>query len=552
MPDKIDHPWIKAYPPSCHWDANITATTLPDMTDGAVGRYGEKTALVYRDNALSFNEIDRLSKHLAAGLMQQGVKSGEAVGIYLPNTASYYLAFFALARIGARIVNLSPLDPARELIFKLNDTGARRMITLNQPDMLKNAITVLDEGQLELVWVCDEARWGASASELAQLPEDLRFENLEELFDCPLPDAWPALKKEDIAVLQYTGGTTGVPKAAMLSHGNLTAAVDIAVHWKDIRAERPGEERVLGVLPLFHAYAMNFVILRQFREGCCVYLHRRFDAETVIRQIEQERLTVFPGVPTMWIAIAGHPAAQQHDLSSLQFCISGGAPLPPETARRVENIIGNRLLGGWGMTEASPVGSQIPMQAVMKSGIIGVPQPSVEIEVVSLDDPHRTLGANEIGELRIRGPNVFSGYWNRKEETAKAFADGFFLSGDIGYRDENGLLYLVDRKKSLIISGGFNVYPAHVENAIYEHPDVAEVLAVGIPDDYRGQSVKAFITLKPEAKQMTLEALRGFLAERLGRHELPTALEFRAELPRSAAGKLLRRVLEDEEKAADG
>jgi long-chain acyl-CoA synthetase len=251
----------------------------------------------------------------------------------------------------------------------------------------------------------------------------------------------------------------------------------------------------------------------------------------------------------MWTAIAGHPGVETRDFSTLRFCISGGAPLPPEIARRVERIVGQKLLGGWGLTEAAPVGTQIPQHALMKPGIIGVPQPGIELEVVALDDPSRVLGDGETGELRIRGPNVCRGYWNRPEENARSFVDGFFLTGDIGFRDESGLYYLVDRKKSLIISSGFNIYPNIVENAIYEHPDVAEVLVIGVPDAYRGQTVKAFVCLRDHAQPFTLEALRAFLAERIGRHELPTQLEFRSELPRSSVGKLLRRILEEQEKA---
>lgn len=542
------HPWEKAYPATCRWDVEIRTQPIPAMMDEAVARHGDRPALAYRGHNLSFRDIREESLGLAAGLLRAGIGKGDPVGVYLPNTASYYIVFYALMRIGARLVSLSPMDAPRELRFKLSDTGARVVITADQAAMLANCAAIAGTQDLDRIWVAGERRWGATDAEAAPLPDDGRFQPIEALLDAPRPEAWPTLSTDDIAVLQYTGGTTGNPKAAMLTHGNLTAAIDIAVHWKDVIAEKPGEERVLGVLPLFHSYAMLFLLLRQFREGCRVFLHQRFDAETVTAQIERERLTVFPGVPTMWIALAGHPGAERRDFSSLRFCISGGAPLPGEIAQRIERMVGRKLLGGWGLTEAAPVGTHIPQAAQMKPGIIGVPQPGIELDVVALDDPTRVLGDNETGELRIRGPNVCRGYWNRPEENAASFVDGFFLTGDIGYRDENGLYYLVDRKKSLIISSGFNIYPNNVENAIYEHPDVAEVLVIGVPDDYRGQTVKAFVTMKPGTAPLTLEALRAFLAERVGRYELPTALELRGELPRSAAGKLLRRVLEDEEK----
>lgn len=547
-PARKIHPWEKAYPSTCRWDVEIVTKPIPAMMDEAVARYGTKTALVYRGNHLSFGEIRQESVSLAAGLLHAGVKKGDAVAVYLPNTASYYIVFYALMRIGARLVSLSPMDAPRELSFKLSDTGAHLLITTDQAAMLANCAAIADASGLERIWVASEKRWGAGTDEVAPLPDDRRFSPIDELMASQHPAFWPMPSTDDIAVLQYTGGTTGHPKAAMLTHGNLTAAIDIAVHWKDVRAEQPGEERVLGVLPLFHSFAMLFLLLRQFREGCCVFLHPRFDVEAVISQIEEERLTIFAGVPTMWIAVAGHPGAESRDFSSLRFCISGGAPLPGEIAQRIERMVGCKLLGGWGLTEAAPVGTLIPQSAQVKPGIIGIPQPGIELEVVALDESTRVLGDNETGELRIRGPNVCRGYWNRPEENAAAFVDGYFLTGDIGYRDEDGLYYLVDRKKSLIISSGFNIYPTNIENAIYEHPDIAEVMVIGVPDDYRGQTVKAFVTMKPGTKPMTLNALRTFLSERVGRYELPTGLELRSELPRSAAGKLLRRVLEDEER----
>jgi long-chain acyl-CoA synthetase len=549
MTDHAAKPWEKAYPATCRWDVPIVTQPIPEMMDAAIARYAENTALVYRGNALTYREIGAESMQLAAGFLAAGVKPGDAVGVYMPNTASYFIVFYALMRIGVRLVSLSPLDASRELRFKLADTGARLIITVDQETMMRNCLSIADEQQIDRIWVASEKRWGAQSPEAAPLPDDSRFRSIDTLMGATKPDKWPKLTSEDIAVLQYTGGTTGSPKAAMLTHGNLTAAVDMSVRWKDVEAQTPGKERVLGVLPLFHSYAMLFLLLRQFREGCCVFLHQRFDVDAVVRQIETEKLTVFPGVPTMWIAIAGHPGTEERDFSSLRFCISGGAPLPGEIANRIERMVGRKLLGGWGLTEAAPVGTQIPQAADMKPGIIGVPHPGSELEVVSLEDASRILGDNEIGELRIKGPNVCRGYWNRPEENAASFIDGFFLTGDIGYRDEKGLYYLVDRKKSLIISSGFNIYPNKVENAIYEHPDVSEVLVIGVPDDYRGQTVKAFICMKPGAEALDLETLRTFLAERVSRYELPTALELRTELPRSAAGKLLRRVLEDEEKA---
>jgi long-chain acyl-CoA synthetase len=276
-------------------------------------------------------------------------------------------------------------------------------------------------------------------------------------------------------------------------------------------------------------------------------LRLRFDVETTLRDIEQKRATAFPGVPTMWIALAHHPGIETRDLSSLRYCGSGGAPLPIEVAQRFERLTGHRLGGGWGMTETSPAGTSLPVDGPAKPGSIGLPLPGIEMDIVSLDDPRRRLPAGEVGEIRVKGPNVTRGYWNRPEETAAAFVDGYLLTGDVGSMDEEGYFTIVDRKKDMIISGGFNVYPQMIEQAIYEHPQVEEVAVIGIPDDYRGEAAKAFVKLRPGAPGFTLDELRGFLADKLGRHEMPAALEIRDSLPRTAVGKLSKVDLRQEE-----
>jgi long-chain acyl-CoA synthetase len=363
------------------------------------------------------------------------------------------------------------------------------------------------------------------------------------------PVSWPALAPNDLCLLQYTGGTTGLPKAAMLSHGNLTAAMSMYRRWQDGVSATPAEHRVITVLPLFHIYALTTLLLRHLAEGNALLLRTRFDVETLLEDIGRKRATVFAGVPTMWIGLLNHPKAAECDYSSLRSCITGGAPLPFEVEQRVERLIGQRLRGGWGMTETSPAGTRVPTSAAASPGLIGIPLPGTELRIVARDDPARVLPPGEAGELAIRGPNVFRGYWNRPEETAAAFHDGWFLTGDIGQMDERGLFTILDRKKSMIISSGYNVYPAAIENAIHEHPDVVEAVVIGVPDPYRGQAAKAFVTLRPGAGSLTLEELKLFLADRLGRHEMPSALEIRASLPRSPAGKLLPRLLLDEERA---
>src|SRR5271169_4503119 len=330
----------------------------------------------------------------------------------------------------------------------------------------------------------------------------------------------------------------------MLSHGNLTSAVSIYdVCTKHARMERNAIERVICVLPLFHIFALTVVMLSAIRRGNLISLQQRFDVEAVMRDIEVKRATAFPGVPTMWIAIASLPDLDKRDFSSLVSCGSGGAPLPVEVAKIFEHKTNMKLKSGWGMTETCSPGTAHPEAGPDKPGSIGLMLPGVEMDVVAIDDPTKVLSDREVGEIRIKGPNVTKGYWNRPEETAQAFVGDRFLTGDIGYMDEDGYFYLVDRKKDMIISGGFNVYPQMIEQAIYEHPAVEEAIVIGIPDDYRGEAAKAFIKLRAGAEAFSLDELKAFLAGKLGKHEIPEALELVAELPRTPVGKLSRHEL---------
>ena len=334
----------------------------------------------------------------------------------------------------------------------------------------------------------------------------------------------------------------------MLSHGNLTSAVSIYDVWgKKARAERNAIERTICVLPLFHIYALTVILLRSLERGDLISLHQRFDLTAVMRDIEVKRATVFPGVPTMWIAIASLPDLESRDLSSLVSCGSGGAPLPVEVARIFERKTNMKLKSGWGMTETCSPGTGHPQEGPDKPGSIGLMLPGIEMDVVSLEDPKQTMPTGEVGEIRIRGPNVTKGYWGRTKETAEAFVGDRFLTGDIGYVDSDGYFYLVDRKKDMIISGGFNVYPQMIEQAIYTHPSVQEVIVIGIPDDYRGEAAKAFIKLRADAKPFPLDELKAFLTGKLGKHEIPAALDFVDELPRTSVGKLSRHELRQQQ-----
>jgi long-chain acyl-CoA synthetase len=545
-------PWEKSYPPGVRWDAPLALYTLPQMLDASAARWGSKPALEYRDRTTSYADLRAAVDAVASGLMDLGVGPGTVVALYLPNTPYHPITFFAVLKCGGRVVHLSPLDAERELAFKLKDSGARTLVTTNVGFMALMAKKLMADGLVDRLIVGDDTAFGPSALPTTPMPDGpgiVPFDALREAGAGKLPRQWPAIDVEDIALLQYTGGTTGKPKGTILTHANLTAACAIYKAWSDPQRDTPpGSDKVICVLPLFHMYALSAVMLRSLNEGCELLLRPRFDVATTLHDIEVKRATVFPGVPTMWIALANTPGIDERDLSSLKRVGSGGAPLPVEVAERFEKLTGHRLTGGWGMTETSPAGTNLPREWVGKAGSVGLPLPGITMDVVALDDPRRRLPPGEKGEIRIKGPNVTRGYWNAPQETAAAFVDGYLLTGDIGYMDEDGYFYLVDRKKDLIVSGGFNVYPSAIEEAIYEHPAVAAVIVIGVPDAYRGEAAKTFVQLKPGAGAFTLDELRAFLADKIGRHEMPAHLEFRDALPKTAVGKLSKKELIDEER----
>jgi len=590
--------WEKSYPAGMRWDSPIVTSTLQELLDRAVADYGDRPALEYRDRRLSYRELGKQAAVAAAAFRHIGIDRDCAVALYMPNTPWHPIVFFGVLRTGARIVHLSPLDAERELIHKLSDSGARTVVTVNVSGLDAKALKLAAAGHVDRVIVADDDRWvssspsprlrgegrGEGASPLAPTRGEAPSPGAQERADLspqvgrgedcgqlrptsvqtknepialvrlmaeapPPPSDWPPVSADDIALLQYTGATTGTPKAAVLTHANLTAAVSSYRVW--VSGQRPADappDRVLAVLPLFHIYGLVSVMLRHLASGNQLLLRSRFDVDEALHDIEVNRVTAFPGVPTMWTALINHPGIERRDLSALRTCGSGGAPLPVEVAERFQQISGLALPSGWGMTETSPAGTSPPLRGPAKPGTIGIPLPGITVEIVASDDPHHLLGPGEVGELRIKGKNVMQRYWNRPDETAAAFADGGFLTGDIGTMDEDGYFFILDRKKEMILSGGFNVYPQVIEQAIYEHPDVEEALVIGVPDPYRGEAAKAFVKLRSGAQPLTLDALRDFLADKVGRHEMPAALEIRPALPRTNVGKLSKKELIEEER----
>ena len=545
------HPGEQFYPEGVRWDDAIARGTLPDLLSSAAEEFGARPAIEFRDRPIGFVELQAMVEIAASAFLRAGYGKNTSVALFLGNSPDHPVSFFGALKAGARVVHLSPLDGEIALSHKLSDSGARILVTSNLSALLPTALKFLDKGLLDRLIVCEDDNWGKAGTPQTALPDNSAVITYRRFIDGAVkPAQWPQVNADDVALLQYTGGTTGLPKGAMLSHGNLTSAVSVYDVWgRPSRAERNAVERVICVLPLFHIYALTVVLLSCIRRGNLISLHQRFDVEAVMRDIEVKRATAFPGVPTMWIAIAALPDLDKRDLSSLVSCGSGGAPLPVEVARIFERKVGMKLKSGWGMTETCSPGTGHPKEGPEKPGSIGLMLPGIEMDVVSLEDPTQLMPVGEVGEIRIRGPNVTKGYWNRPKETAEAFVGDRFLTGDIGYMDADGYFYLVDRKKDMIISGGFNVYPQMIEQAIYTHPSVQEVIVIGISDDYRGEAAKAFVKLRAGAAPFTLDELKAFLSGKLGKHEIPAALDFVDELPRTPVGKLSRHELRQQQAA---
>ncbi len=539
--------WDGAYPAGLSPRTALEAWPLGSIIDRAVEHFGDKDALVFRGSRWTYEELKARVDQVACAFLAAGLGKGARIALFLPNTLYHPIAFFGAMKAGATVVHLSPLDGPRVIQHKLTDSGARTVVTTNIGEMAMGAAKLLPAGIIDRLIVGDDAAFGNSplAGPMPSGDGIVTFEDF--VADADEEVGFPAVDVEDLALLQYTGGTTGMPKGAKLTHRNLSAAVTSYDIWYTGQGlSQKGDDRILLFLPLFHIYALTTILLRGLNNGNTLLMHTRFDAETALDEMENGA-TSFPGVPTMWIAIAAIPGFEKRNLSSMRYCASGGAPLPVEVARKLKIATGHDILGGWGMTETSPAGTNIPKGRGDMVGTIGVPLPGIYMDIVALDDPKKVLAQGQTGELRIFGDNVTNDYLNKESEHDQFFSEGGFLTGDIGFMDEEGFFTIVDRKKDMIISGGFNVYPQLIEQMIYEHPDVLEVLVIGVADGYRGEAAKAFVTLRKGAPELTLDALKEFLKDRVGRHEMPAYLEIRDSLPRTSVGKLSKLELKQEE-----
>jgi long-chain acyl-CoA synthetase len=560
----MQHPWIKSYPDGLRWDVDLPVRPVQDIIDASAAQWPDLPALDFMGRKISYAELKALTDRAAKGFQKLGVKPGVHVGLYLPNTPHYVVAFFGVLKAGGVVVNYSPLDAEKVLEHKVEDSETDFMVTLDLQAMAPQMLRLLDKTRLKKLIVGNVAEMSAApgpvhekmkqAGQIAPLPDDARIVSFAALTDHDTGYQRHDIgdPREALAVLQYTGGTTGQPKGAMLTHGNLTTACSQiwVLTQGDPKVLELGKEKLLVVLPLFHIYALTADMLFGLQIGAELVIHLRFELEAAMRDLSEKRITCFPGVPTMFTAVISHPDIAKFDLKALRHCNSGGAPLPLEVQQRFQSLTGCSLNEGWGMTETSPTGTFTPTFGKRKAGSCGLPVPQSVIKMVDVSDPSREVPLGERGEMCIKGPNVMKGYWKNPDATrASMTPDGFFRTGDVAIMDEDGFVFIVDRTKDMILCGGYNVYPRNIEEAIYAHPSVAEVSVIGIADEYRGQSPKAFIKLKDGAAPFTLDQLKAFLADKLGKHEMVQAMDIRAELPKTPVGKLSKKELYAEEEA---
>ncbi len=547
----IDYPWLTHYPRDVNWRVTPPVMPVYDMLARTRERFGARPAFDFMGAHLTWKDIGKMVDHLAAGLQANRYKKGDRIGIMLPNCPLYLVAYYAIARIGAVIVNFNPLYAERELAHQIKDSGVSLMITADLKILFDKLAKVMPDTQLRRVMVAHFAdmlpfpkNWlfqvfrAKDVADVTYGPDILKLADVMEnnRFVTPV-SIDPA---NDVALLQYTGGTTGVPKGAMLTHANIVANTHQCGAWFVDCAE--GSEKMLGVIPFFHVFAMTAVMNLSVFKGLQIIALPRFDLDDTMKVIDRKKPTLFPAVPAIFGAINNHVDLKKYNLTSLRHCISGGAPLPVEVKRGFEQNTGCVLVEGYGLTETSPVTHVNPLKGVNKPGSIGLPLPSTIVEIMDPNDPDGDpLPLGQKGEICIRGPQVMKGYWNNPDATTKMIRNGRLHTGDIGYIDPDGYTFIVDRLKDMIITNGYNVYPRNVEEAIYMHPDVAECIVAGLPDAERGERVKAWVHLKP-GREITGEMLKGFLRDKLSPMEMPREFEFRdVPLPKTLIGKLSRK-----------
>ncbi len=548
--------WLYKYPPGARWDMAFTGKPLYLLLDEAVDTWPDNIALDFFGKTYTYKRLAEMTNRIARGLKDMGVKPGTRVGLFMPNCPQFVMCYFAILKIGGTVVNFNPLYSPHEIDHQLKDAEVEVMITVNLRQTYDKLVPFIGKYNFRKIVVCNfgEAMpmakralfMAAKAKDIAHPPSDENHVTLNQLLASEeLRAPVPINPNTHIAVLQYTGGTTGVPKGAMLTHTNLSVNVQQCTMW--MTGLEPGREVMLAVIPFFHVFAMTVAMNMAIANGFTIIIHPKFDLKHVLNDIHQKRPTLMPGVSTLYATINNARNLDKYDLSSIKACISGGGPLAVEVKQRFEKLTGCVLVEGYGLTESSPVTHCNPLIGANKPGSIGLPLPGTFAEIIDKDDKTTPLKIGEIGEVCVRGPQVMAGYLNRPDETANVIRGGRLHTGDLGYMDDEGYFYIVDRLKEMIIVGGYNVYPRNVEEEIYAHPAVAECAVLGLDDTTRGQKIKAYIVLK-EGCILDEGGLKDHLKPRITAYALPHVVEFRESLPKSAIGKILKKELIAEEK----
>ena len=546
--------WKTHYNHPTQWDQFYAPLTMPGMFFRSAGRRGDANLLDFMGRKYSYSEVAAGVVRVAKGLQDMGVKKGDRIGLYLPNVPHYVSAYYGAMAIGATVVNFSPLYTVEELNHQVEDSGTKILFTLSATALFPTAYKVLEQSSLERLVVGSIAGALPAGKSLfyslfrrkenSPQPDDERITPFSQLIDNDGRYKAPNIRPEkDIALLQYTGGTTGTPKGAMCSHQNLTAN---ARQINDIDPFIDEVDRLMGVLPFFHVFANSAVLNRTVQRGGEIVMLPRFDAKQTLKAISRNKITAMPGVPTMYQALLDHPDIDKTDFSSLKVCVSGGAPLPMELKTKFEAKTGAKLIEGYGLTESCGVVSVNPYGGQDKTGTIGHPVPGTLVKLVDKADPTKPVPEGEPGELIFSGPQVMQGYWNLPDEDEQVFVDGFLRTGDVATIDDEGYIKIVDRLKDMLSVGGFKVFPSQVEEVLYQHDAVKEALVIGVPDDYRGESPKAYVALESDSAESGKE-LKDWLNPQLGKHERVVDVVVRDSLPKTMIGKLDRKALRSEE-----
>ena len=550
-------PWLDIYPKDIPATLHYSQDPVQSYLQKTAERFPDKIGIHFMGKELTYKKLYEEALNFAGYLQEIGISKDDRIAIMLPNTPQAVISYFGILMAGGIVVQTNPLYTERELEYQMKDSGAKAIITI---DILYPRVSkIMPQTDLQHIIVTAIKDYLPFPKNLAYpfiqkkqygIVVKVKHEGSTHLFSEIVKmkpkklTTYEVNPEEDIALLQYTGGTTGSPKGVMLTHKNLISNTAMSEAW--LYKAKLGEESMLGIVPFFHVYGMTVCMILSIKMACKMILLPKFDAVTTMKTIHKQRPTLFPGAPTIYIGLLNHPDLKKYDLSSIEACISGSAPLPLEVQEKFEEVTGGKLVEGYGLSEASPVThSNFLWDVERVKGSIGVPYPDTDVKILSVDTGE-PVPIKEIGEIVIKGPQVMKGYWNRPAETEEVLKDGWLYTGDLGYMDEKGYFYVVDRKKDMIIAGGYNIYPREIEEVLYEHPDVLEAVAAGVPDPYRGETVKAYIVLK-DGSSVTEEEMNQFARKYLAAYKAPRLYEFRKELPKTAVGKILRRMLVEEE-----